>query len=77
MASTVYGIVEKGINEISDKLLDSIVSDYHIAEIAYDIKDWKLLAPYLHISESEQKEIKEDFEGWYNLQKRQALQVWR
>ena len=62
---------------VPDKLLDSRVSDYHIAEIACDLVDWEVLAPDLHITESEQKEIREDFEGRYNLQKRQALRVWR
>ena len=62
---------------VPDKLLDSRVSDYHIAEIACDLVDWELLAPHLDITESEQKEIREDFEGRYKLQKHQALRVWR
>ena len=37
---------EKRICEgVSDKLLDSRVSDIHIAEIATDLVDWELLAP--------------------------------
>ena len=62
---------------VADQLLDAQVSDIHIAQILYDLVDWELLAPYLGITESEQKEIKEDFEGRYNLQKRQALRIWR
>lgn len=69
---------EKRICEgVPDKLLDSRVSDIHLAEIARDLVEWEKVAPYFHITESEQKEIKEDFEGRYNLQKRQALRVWR
>ena len=69
---------EKRICEgVSDKLLDSRVSDIHIAEIATDLVDWELLAPGISLTRSEQKEIREDFEGRYNLQKRQALRVWR
>ena len=69
---------EKRICEgVSDKLLDSRVSDVHIAEIATDLVDWELLAPGISLTQSEQKEIREDFEGRYNLQKRQALRVWR
>ena len=69
---------EKWICEgVPDKLLDSRVSDIHLAEIARDLVEWEKVAHYFHITESEQKEIKEDFEGRYNLQKRQALRVWR
>ena len=70
--------VEKRIcNGVSDKLLDSQVSDYHIAEIANDLVEWEHLGPFLDLTESERKEILEDFQGRYNLQKRQALRVWR
>ena len=62
---------------VSDKLLDSQVSDYHIAEIANDLVEWEDLSPFLDLTDSEQKEILEDFQGRYNLQKRQALRVWR
>ena len=71
-------IEEKRIFEgVPDELLDSRVSELHLAEIASDLVKWELLAPTLHITESEQKEIKEDFKDRYNLQKRQALRVWR
>ena len=70
--------VEKRICKgVSDKLLDSKVSDLHLAEIAYDLVDWEVLAPSLDTTESEQKVIREDFEGRYNLQKLQCLHVWR
>ena len=62
---------------VSDKLLDSQVSDYHIADTANDLVEWEDLGPFLDLTESEQKEIVEDFQGRYNLQKRQALRVWR
>ena len=69
---------EKRICErVSDKLLDSRVSDIHIAEIASNLVDWESLAPHFGLTESERKEIREDFEGRYNLQKRKALRVWR
>ena len=70
--------VEKRICEgVADKLLDAKVSDYHIAEIASEIKEWEVLALNFSLTESEREEIKEDFQGRYNLQKRQALRVWR
>ena len=60
-----------------ERLLDSRVNDHHLAEIAKDLVEWEILAPYLELTESDQKEIAEDFRGRYNLQKRQALRVWR
>ena len=69
---------EKRICEgVPDKSLNSRVSDSHLAEIACDLIEWETIAPHLHITESEQKEIKEDFKSRYNLQKRQALRIWR
>ena len=73
MSSDVKRICEG----VPNKLLDSRVSDLHLSNISSDLVDWELLAPCLGITESEQKEIKEDYEGQYNLQKRQALCIWR
>ena len=56
--------------------MDLLVNDYHIATIAQQMKDWEEIAPDICISKSEQEEIKEDYQGRYNLQKRQALHVW-
>ena len=61
----------------SESLLDSRVNELHIAEIANDLVEWEKLAPYLKLTESEQREITEDFQGRYKLQKRQALHIWR
>ena len=62
---------------VSDKQLDTRVSDYHIAEIANDLVEWEVVAPYFNLTESDQMEIMKDYEGRYNLQKRKALHVWR
>ena len=62
---------------MSKKLLDSQVSDYHILEIADDLVDWELMAPYLELSEADQKVIAENFRGRYELQKLEALRMWR
>lgn len=69
---------EKDIfDNVADELLDSRISDYHLGEIASSIVDWEMLSPYIGLTESEQKEISEDFQDRYNLQKRQALLIWR
>ena len=62
---------------MSNEHFDSIVSDYHLAKIANNLVDWELLAPYLELTESEQKEIVEDYRGRYRLQKLQALREWK
>lgn len=62
---------------LTPKQLDTIVSDYHMFSIASDIEDWKLLAPSLFLTESDQIEISEDFEDNYYLQKKEALSRWR
>lgn len=68
-------------NDICKKIdpaqLVTHVSDYHIAEVARDLVDWEEIAPFLEVTESEQKEIKEDYHSRYNLQKRAALRIWR
>ena len=56
--------------------MDKVISDYHIAEMARDLKDWGEIAPSIGLSEGERKEIKKDFQEQYNRQKRQALHVW-
>ena len=50
---------------------------YERAYCMCDQVQWEHLGPFLDLTESEQKEILEDFQGRYNLQKRQALRVWR
>ena len=62
---------------VSQNLLDSQVSDYHIAEVANDLVEWEDLGPFLDLTESEQKEIVKDFKNRYNLQKRQVLHMWK
>ena len=53
-----------------------MISDYHMANIAQNLADWEEIASSILLSESEQKEIKEDYQGRYKLQKRQALHLW-
>ena len=77
----IYGIwiypVEKIWKDVPPRVLKSRIHDGHLAEIAQDLVDWEQISPVLNLTESECKEIKEDFSDRYNLQKRQALRVWR
>jgi hypothetical protein len=45
--------------------------------IASVIKDWRLLAPSLLLTESDQEEIAQNFEDNFYLQKKEALVRWR
>ena len=73
----IYFLVEKMVKDIPPSKLQSQVSDYHLAEIAQDLVDWERISPALKLTDSECRVIKEDFSDRYNLQKRQALHVWR
>ena len=58
------------------ELLDTPVSDLHLAQIASDIRSWEEMAPYLALSDAEEEEIRKDNKE-YGVQKRKALQRWR
>ena len=62
---------------VPTELLESRVTDYHLVEIANDLVEWNMIAPFLDLTESEQEEIREDYPNQYNLQKREALRKWR
>lgn len=53
------------------------VSDEHIAVIAECLIDWRDLAPYLGLTEADEKAISENYRGNFELQKREALRKWR
>ena len=57
--------------------LDSPISDIHICDIASHITDWQELAPYLDLSEVEEKDIADCYPNRPNLQRREALRKWK
>ena len=63
-------------SEPREDLLDSVVSDVHLACISKELKNWEELAPYLGLTEVDEDEIREDYRGQYGLQKRAALRRW-
>ena len=62
---------------VPSRLLESRVTEHHIGEIANNLVEWEIIAPYLNLTEAEQQEIHEDYPGRYNLQKREALRKWQ
>lgn len=63
--------------EVNQAQLEMHVSNYHISEIARDVEDWEELAPYLEISNTALREIKEKYSDQYYFQKCMALETWR
>ena len=62
---------------LPQELSNAVITDIHIAEIATHICNWEELAPFLSLSPAEEEEIKNDFQGRYSLQKREALRKWK
>ena len=62
--------------EVLSELLDTPVTDVHLAEIAGDLINWEDVAPFLELSPVKQEEIRRD-ESTYNMQKRRALLRWK
>ena len=60
-------------------LLDSPVSDIHLSDIASHITEWRELAPYLDLSEVEEKDIHvvDSNPNSPKLQRREALRKWK
>jgi hypothetical protein len=58
-------------------LLDSPVSDVHLSDIASHITEWQELAPYLDLSEVEEKDIVDSNPKNPKLQRREALRKWK
>ena len=54
-------------------LLDSPVSDLHLSDIASHITERQELAPYLDLSEVEEKDIVDIYRNRPKLQQREAL----
>ena len=65
-------------DRVPTKALEVCVSEYHIAEIVDNLEVWEIIAPFIDLTEVEQREIKEDcLERGYKLQKHLALIKWR
>ena len=58
-------------------LLDSPVSDIHLCSIASHIIEWRELAPYLDLSDVEEKDIVSSYPDRPKLQRREALRKWK
>ena len=64
-------------DSVPKHLLDNLVSERHIHDIASHMKDWQELYPYLYISESEASDILLANEREPKLQRIAAIRKWR
>ena len=71
--STVKEICEG----VSRSLLDSPLTDIHLSDIASHITEWQELAPYLDLSEVEEKDVVDMYPNRPKLQRREALRKWK
>ena len=62
---------------VQRSLLDSPIRDIHLSDIASKITEWRELAPYLDLSEVEEKDIVDSYPDRPKLQRREALRKWK
>ena len=62
---------------VQRSLLDSPVTDAHLSDITSHITNWQELAPYLDLSEAEEKDIVDSYPNRPKLQRREALRKWK
>ena len=64
------------LRRLPRELLDSPVSDLHLAKISRDLKNWEEVAPILELPEAQEEEVRRTFVS-YGDQKREALRAWK
>ena len=65
------------LKKIRRELLDSPVSDRHLAQIARDLRKWEEMAPFLGLSPAQEEEVRRTHQLDYGDQKREALRKWK
>ena len=68
---------ERICDSLSKQVIDSEVSDGHIAEIVCCFNEWQFIATHLKLSEVEQNDIEQEYPHQPKLQRRRALQTWK
>ena len=69
--------IEEICQGIQRSLLDSPVSDIHLAHIASHLTEWQEMAPFLDLTQVDENDIVERFPRRPKLQRREALQKWK
>ena len=64
-------------DSIPTQILDSTVSDKHVADIVKHFHEWQEMAPYLDLTEADQHDIQEIHRNSPELMRKEALQRWK
>ena len=62
---------------VSPGLLDTTISDIHLADVILHFHEWEELATYLGLTETEEKDIKKKYREQPELMRREALRIWK
>ena len=62
---------------VSPRLLDTTVSDIHLADVVSHFHEWEELAPYLDLTETDEEDIKTKYSNRPRLMRREALRIWK
>ena len=62
---------------VSPRLLDTTVSDIHLADVVPHFHEWEELAPYLDLTETDEQDIKTKYTDRPRLMRREALRIWK
>ena len=62
---------------VSSKLLDTTVSDIHLADVVPHFHEWEEFAPYLDLTETDEEDIKTKYSNRPRLMRREALRIWK
>ena len=62
---------------VPQRLLNSTVSDIHIADIVNHFTEWELIGPSLGLTESDESDIKDNYPYKPKLQRWEALRLWK
>ena len=78
MSSNTTRLTAKDICAIvSPRLLDTTVSDIHLADVVSHFHEWEELAPYLDLTETDEEDIKTKYSDRPGLMRREALRTWK
>ena len=62
---------------VSPRLVDTTVSDIHLADVVSHFHEWVELAPYLDLTETDEEDIKTKYTDRPKLMRREALRIWK
>ena len=62
---------------VSPRLLDTTVSDIHLADVVPHFHEWEEFAPYLDLTKTDEEDIKTKYSNRPRLMRREALRIWK